>query len=195
MVVHTFKEAVVWGSRGLTSHGLRHVMGIPQQASSQQVVAELNSRAGGIMVGNTPEEAKWWQGQSYTIGAPGQFDFSYRVLPLLPPEEMDEIMAANDEYAKNHGSAPHYIQAPNAFSGLKILSVECLRSQQQLVPILLGQLIKCLKIRTEDRNEENYIRRLAVSSTGLPIYLTDELNEIITGGRVDLRKYFDTVGD
>ena len=195
MVVHNFKAAVVWGSRGLTSHGLRHVMGIPQQASSQQVVAELNSRAGRIMVGNTPEEAKWWQGQSYNIGTPGQYDFSYRVLPPLPPEEMDVIMAANDEYAKNHGSAPQYIQAPNAFSGLKILSVECMRSQQQLVPILLGPLIESLKIRTEDRDVENHIRRLAASSTGLPIYLTDELNEIITGGQVDLRKYFDTVGD
>jgi hypothetical protein len=195
MVVNNFKSAVVWGSRGLTSHGLRHVMGIPQQASSQQVVAELNSRAGRLMVDQKPEEAKWWQGQVYSIGAPGQFDFSYRVLPPLPPEELFDITSANDEYAKNHGFAPNYIQAPNAFTGLKILSVECVRSQRQLVPVMLAPLLNSLQIKDSDRNVEGYIQRLAGSSIGEPIYLTDEMNEQIGGGRVDLRKYFITVGE
>jgi hypothetical protein len=195
MVVNNFKSAVVWGSRGLTTHGLRHVRGIPQHATRPQVVAELNSRAGRLMVDNKPEEAKWWQGQVYSIGAPGQFDFSYRVLPPLPPEELFEITAANDEYAKNHGFAPNYIQAPNAFTGLKILSVECVRSQRQLVPVMLAPLLNSLQIKDSDRNVEGYIQRLAGSSIGEPIYLTDEMNEQIGGGRVDLRKYFITVGE
>jgi hypothetical protein len=195
MVVNNFKQAVVWGSRGLTTHGLRHVMGIPQQASSEQVVAELNTRAGRLMVDGSPEEAKWWQGQVYAIKAPGQFDFSYRVLPPLPPEEAFAIEQANEQYAEDNGFSPSYIEAPNAFSGLKILSVECVRSQNPLVPTLLAPLLDNLRIRSTDRNVESYIQRLAGSSIGEPIYLTDEMNKQIGDGRVDLRKYFITLGE
>jgi hypothetical protein len=194
MVENNFKAAVVWGSRGLTSHGLRHVMAIPQQASSEQVVAELNSRAGKITIGNIEEEAKWWQGQNYIIGTPGQFEFSYRVLPPLPADELFEITRANDEYASNHGFAPNYIEAPNAFTGLKVLSVECVRSQRQLVPLMLNPLLASLQLNETDGNVERYIQRLASSSIGEPIYLTDEMNERIGGGRVDLRKWFITFG-
>ena len=195
MVVNNFKSSVIWGSRGLTSHGLRHVMGIPQQASSEQVVAELNTHAGRLIVDQQPEEAKWWQGQVYSIGAPGQFDFSYRVLPPLPAEEVYLINEANAQYAEDNGFAPNYIEAPNAFTGLKILSVECVRSQQQLVPVLLAPLLDNLRVKNSDRNIEGYIQRIAGSSIGEPIYLTDKMNQQIGDGRVDLRKYFITVGE
>ncbi len=195
MVVNNFKSAVIWGSRGLTSHGLRHVMAFPQQASSEQVVAELNTHAGRLKVDQQYEEAKWWQGQVYSIGAPGQFDFSYRVLPPLPAEELDLINRANAQYAQDNGFAPNYIVAPNAFTGLKILSVECVRSQQQLVPVLLAPLLDNLRVKNADKNIEGYIQRIAGSSIGEPIYLTDKMNQQIGDGRVDLRKYFITVGE
>jgi hypothetical protein len=78
---------------------------------------------------------------------------------------------------------------------LKILSVECVRSQQQLVPVLLAPLLDNLRVKNADKNIEGYIQRIAGSSIGEPIYLTEKMNQQIGDGRVDLRKYFITVGE
>jgi hypothetical protein len=193
-VQNNFRSAVIWGARGLTAEGLRHVLSLPKTASSQQVVNELNSHAGRTTWNSRLGEAVWWQGQQYRIGAAEQSDFSYRVFPPLPLEEYSALSKANDELAKEHGSAPMYLHSQNAFFGQRVLSVECVRPHGSLVETLLAPLLNSIQIHDSDRSVERYIQRLAAASNGEPIYLTDEMNEQITGGRVDLRKYFNTVG-
>ncbi|MFM2033212.1 MAG: hypothetical protein RLZZ297_1977, partial [Chloroflexota bacterium] len=126
-VQNNFRSAVIWGSRGINAAGLRHVMALPHDTTSKQIVAELNNRAGRIMSNHKPEEAIWWQGKHYRIGAAEQSDFSYRVFPPLPPEEFSALIAANTEYEKQHGITPCYLQSNSAFIGQRILSVECVR--------------------------------------------------------------------
>ena len=59
---------------------------------------------------------------------------------------------------------------------------------------LITPLLRSIQIKDADRIEEGYIRRLASSSIGEPIYMSDALHTQITGGKVDLRNYFVTVG-
>ena len=74
------------------------------------------------------------------------------------------------------------------------LAVECIRPHGSLVTPLITPLLPRIQIKDADRNEEGYIRRLASSSIGEPIYMNDTLHTQITGGKVDLRNYFVTVG-
>jgi hypothetical protein len=75
-----------------------------------------------------------------------------------------------------------------------VLAVECVRPHGSLVTPLITPLIPRIQINDTDRSEERYIQRLASSSIGEPIYMTDALHEQITGGKVDLRNSFVTVG-
>ena len=75
-----------------------------------------------------------------------------------------------------------------------LLAVECIRPHGSLVTPLLTPLLPNIQIKNADRNESGYIQRLASSSIGEPTYMTDALHTQITGGKVDLRNYFVTVG-
>lgn len=194
MVVNNFKSAVVWGVSGVTQAGLRHVISLPTTATAEEVVIAVNSRAGRIFNNGVFEEAPWWQGQQFNIGAEGQFDFSYRIFPSMASADRTTLLAANKAYARTHGSAPEYVFESQPSVGLAVLAVECIRPHGSLVTPLLTPLLPSIQRKDTDRNEDGYIQRLAGSSIGEPIYMTDALHTQITGGKVDLRNYFVTVG-
>ena len=194
MVINNFRSAVIWGVSGVTQAGLREVLSLPITATIEEVVTEVNSRAGRIFNNGVFQEAPWWQGQQFTIGAEGQFNFSYRIFPSMAAEDREALLAATKAYANVHGSAPIYIFDTMPIIGLSVLAVECIRPHGSLVTPLITPLLSSLQIKDADRNEEGYIQRLAGSSIGEPIYMTDALHTQITGGKVDLRNYFVTVG-
>jgi hypothetical protein len=154
----------------------------------------VNVRAGRIFNNGAFEEAPWWQGQQFAMGVEGQFDFAYRIFPPMAEADRTALLAANKAYARTHGSAPEYIFESQPSVGLAVLSVECIRPHGSLVTPLITPLLTRIRIQDTDRGESEYIQRLAFSSIGEPIYMTDALHEQITGGKVDLRNYFVTVG-
>jgi hypothetical protein len=200
-VKENFKSAVCRGSRGLTKDGLRHVMEIPIHSSISQVVEELNTHVGKLKVDdNEYQEALWWQGLQFASAGSTNLRFKYRVLPPLPESEKTAIFQQNINYGSSHFPQAQdsfkYIVAEDSFAGLKVLAVECVRDQtKQLVHELLNPLIDNLRIKGSDKDTDKYIRRLAGSSNGEAIYLTDQLNRSITGGVLDLKDYFSTVGE
>jgi hypothetical protein len=57
---------------------------------------------------------------------------------------------------------------------------------------VISRFFRSFKIKIE--HTERIFQRLASSSIGEPIYMTDTLHTQITGGTVDLRNYFVSVG-
>jgi hypothetical protein len=193
-VVNNFKSGVLRGASGVTLAGLRHVLSLPATAATEEVVTAVNVRAGRIFNNGVFEEAPWWQGQQFDLGVEGQFDFAYRIFPPMAEADRTTLLAANKAYAQTHGSAPEYIFESQPSVSLAVLSVECIRPHGSLVTQLITPLLPRIRIQDTDRGESGYIQRLAFSSIGEPIYMTDALHEQITGGKVDLRTYFVTVG-
>jgi hypothetical protein len=198
-VIETFKRGVIWGSNGLTREGLRHVLSLPPESTSTQIVNEINSRCGRYTVdGRNDIECPWWQGNNFALPDNTRVDFWYRVFPNLPNDEYQSLRRECDLLNESGVDTPKYITADDAYAGLRILAVECSRTKKKLMPYtgvseLFQQLLPSVQQRSNDANITGYIRRLASSSNGEAIFMNRDLANRISQD-VDIRKHFVVVG-
>lgn len=198
-VVETFKRVVIWGSNGLTREGLRHVLSLPPESTSTQIVNEINSRCGRYMVdGRNDIECPWWMGNTFPLPDNTRIDFWYRVFPNLPSDEYQSLRRECDLLNDAGVDTPAYMTADDAYAGLRILAVECSRTKKKLMPYqgvseLFQQLLPSIQQRSIDANITGYIRRLASSSNGEAIFMNRDLANRISQD-VDIRKHFVVVG-
>ena len=113
-----FRKAVEDGAKGLTEEGLRYVLNLPQVSDLNNVVNDLNTRAGA-------NQAVWWQGMT-PMSLPNLFRFSYRVFPRLPLGLMPNLEAANRKWEEERqNTPPDYVEVSSMALGLKVYAVEC----------------------------------------------------------------------
>ncbi|MFN5060154.1 MAG: hypothetical protein ACK5GU_09575 [Chloroflexota bacterium] len=113
-----FRKAVEDGAKGLTEEGLRYVLNLPQVSDLNNVVNDLNTRAGA-------NNAVWWQGMT-PMSLPNLFRFSYRVFPRLPLGMMSNLEAANRKWEdEKQNTPPDYVEVSSMALGLKVYAVEC----------------------------------------------------------------------
>jgi hypothetical protein len=116
-----FRHAVQMGARSLTESGLKQVLNVPVNTSTQQIVAQINDHIGA-------QGSYWWQGIVPNFAAiPSQFRFKFRVFPQLPEQMFALMQQENLALSQSRGvDAPVYIESADNRYGLNIYGVECI---------------------------------------------------------------------
>jgi len=197
-----FRKAVEDGAKGLTEEGLRYVLNLPQVSDLNNVVNDLNTRAGA-------NHAVWWQGMT-PMSLPNLFRFSYRVFPRLPLGLMSNLEAANRKWEEERqNTPPDYVEVSSMALGLKVYAVEC-TAPAQFFDNQVEQLIAQLRQYLDPKHniypksfmvpdpEAWYTSFQCQRSIGVPVYVPShwkdtqgfqEMYDAIT----KLSKYFNIV--
>ncbi len=119
-----FKQVVLRGATGLTENGLRDVLGLPPQATVQDMHLEMASRMGKMYdLDGNEYEAPWW---AATTATP-TMRFEYRILPWLSPELQVKFSAS----AFGEAARFRYIFTKMGKVGLYVLAFEGLTLTQR----------------------------------------------------------------
>lgn len=180
-----FYASVVWGSRGLTGAGLRYVLGLPAGANVQAIVDEISAHCG------REPEGIWWQQQIPDSNTRNPMsDFAYVIFPYLEPVLYQQILRT----PASHGLVkPEIIMADDEYTGLKVLALQSYRGINTWFPQGMGAGVASNFYTTlvpalaplMGETEISRQHRLAVASTGHPIYTTDHVHNITQNALVD----------
>ena len=169
---HGFRSAVQMGARSLTESGLKQVLDVPANTSTQQIVQKINDHDGA-------QSSMWWQGiMPNTAAIPAHFRFTIRLFPQLPEHTFAQMQEENLAYSHNRNIvAPFYIVSDDNRHDLKIYAVECISAGDSL-QAQFNQLIRPLLgiIQTDTSSDRQNLAKHCLFSTGTPVYLPAELD-------------------
>jgi hypothetical protein len=175
-----FRESVVWGSQGLTEAGVKFVLGLPTQATDSDIANELAQHCG-----RTPEGI-WWQRQVPAAGNRlAMADFKYVIFPNIDDDLKDRIKTAK---LNANLELPQLIVSDDEYTGLKILALQTYRGTQNWFPsgtagaagvgsAFYQQLVSYLAPKQDEPRVDRY-HRIAVASTGHPIFTSDHVHRM-----------------
>jgi hypothetical protein len=188
-----YQTTVIWGAQQLTRDGLGHVLKLSSQVSLshshstiQDIVDEISAHCG-----RNPEGI-WWQRQILADAKRNSMtDFAYVILPKLDPDLYRQIIMtpASPGLVK-----PEIIMVDIEEIGLVACGLQAYRGVDEWFPQqdtrvahshIYSTLMPLLARRLGESIEENQ-RRVALASTGLPVYMTDHIRTLTGNALADV---------
>ena len=170
----SFRRAVQMGARSLTEFGLKQVLDVPANSSTQQIVAQINKQIGS-------QGSIWWQGIVPNIAAiPAQFRFNIRLFPQLPEHMFAEMQEENLAFSQNRGiDAPFYIESVDNRQDLKIYGVECIAAGLTITDQfeqLIHQLSGVVNPESTFFQNRDYIAANCMATNGTPVFFPSDVS-------------------